>query len=148
MSDKAVFVKNEIGWNAAFHSWEGTLGIYLKKKTLKMQAIAIAEAPKSKKIDKIVWTRTPHVPGSLAASIRSSFTHAPGGDLESEVRANADYAVFVHEGTRPHRIDAKVSGKKLEFLWPSRGKVIFAKQVFHPGTKPNQFLHRAMTQSF
>lgn len=49
----------------------------------------------------------------------------------------AAYAIYVHEGTRPHRITPKTA-KALYF----GGK--FSKGVNHPGTKPNPFMPRIL----
>lgn len=46
------------------------------------------------------------------------------------------YALFVEAGTRPHVIRAKRK-KYLRFV--SRGRLVFAKQVNHPGTRPYKF---------
>lgn len=71
-----------------------------------------------------------------------------GSGLVAYVGTNKEYAIFVHEGTGPHRIKAR--GKKaLAFDWangPSgvtrskrTGKVV-RKFVNHPGTKGRPFL--------
>lgn len=52
----------------------------------------------------------------------------------------APYAAYVHEGTAPHVIKA-VRKKVLAFV--RGGKVMFRKQVNHPGTKPDPFLYEA-----
>ena len=50
------------------------------------------------------------------------------------------YAVMVHEGTEPHVIEPR---NKLALRWAKGGEFVFAKRVFHPGTKPDQFLYNA-----
>lgn len=52
----------------------------------------------------------------------------------------ASYAPFVHDGTNPHRIIARAK-KALRFV--KGGKFVFAKSVWHPGTKPDRFLYEA-----
>lgn len=47
------------------------------------------------------------------------------------------YALYVEFGTAPHII-RPVNGKALH--WKSGGKDIFAKEVHHPGTRPNPFI--------
>lgn len=46
-------------------------------------------------------------------------------------------AYIHHEGTRPHAISAR----NAQFLrFSSRGRVVYARTVMHPGTAPNRFL--------
>ena len=58
----------------------------------------------------------------------------------------AYYGPFVHEGTRAHYIFPKEKQS-----WrgvPSGGNgFVFAKRVFHRGTKPDQFLYEALDNS-
>lgn len=54
--------------------------------------------------------------------------------------AVASYAPFVHDGTKPHRIVARAK-KALRFV--NGGKFVLVKSVWHPGTKPDQFLYEA-----
>lgn len=50
----------------------------------------------------------------------------------------AKYALFVHEGTAPHIIQAV----KKKVLANKSTSQIFGRVVHHPGTKPNQFMPR------
>jgi hypothetical protein len=54
--------------------------------------------------------------------------------------SNRGYAMYHHEGTKPHVITPKKTGRLLTFN--VRGKRVFAKVVKHPGTKPNPYLTR------
>ena len=55
--------------------------------------------------------------------------------------AKAPHATYLEHGTPPHMIMAR--GKKaLRFYSRRAGKVVFAKFVKHPGTKPTHFLSR------
>jgi hypothetical protein len=47
------------------------------------------------------------------------------------------YAVYHHEGTRPHRIQGN---PLLVFYWPKVGRVVYLRHVDHPGTRANRFL--------
>jgi hypothetical protein len=67
------------------------------------------------------------------------------------VGADVKYALFVHEGTRPHIIRPK-GHPFLAFRWAGApatmrrlpdGRVL-ARVVHHPGTKPNRFLTNAL----
>ncbi len=53
----------------------------------------------------------------------------------------ADYGKFVEFGTNPHIIKP-TEKKALKFK--SGGNVVFAKQVKHPGTRPNPFVRNAI----
>lgn len=71
------------------------------------------------------------------------------GDKTAEVYIDnnaAPYGPFVHEGTRAHEIFPK--GKQA-LRWVSNGGngFVFAKRVFHRGTKPDQFLYEALDNS-
>lgn len=61
------------------------------------------------------------------------------------VGANVDYAVYVHEGTRPHTIRPK-DGREFVTFRTSSGRQVFAKEIHHPGTKPHPFLRRALME--
>ena len=77
-----------------------------------------------------------------------------GGDLERRgviyrvkdnkavlsLNPNVPYAVFVHEGTKPHIIEPR---NKKALRWVARGEFAFAKRVHHPGTEKDQFLYEA-----
>ncbi len=53
-----------------------------------------------------------------------------------------DYALFHHEGTRPHPIVAR-RARVLAFEGRD-GTTVFRRRVNHPGTKPNRFLTNAL----
>jgi hypothetical protein len=55
-----------------------------------------------------------------------------------------DYALYVHEGTRPHMIFPRRPGGTLAFEMD--GRTVFAKSVHHPGTKARPFLRNAATR--
>ncbi len=64
-------------------------------------------------------------------------------ELEATVsldEAVASYAPWVHDGTKPHRILPRA---KKALRWTNGGKFVFAKSVWHPGTKKDQFLYEA-----
>lgn len=71
------------------------------------------------------------------------------GDKTAEVYIDnnaAPYGPFVHEGTRAHEIFPK--GKQVLRWVPNDGNgFVFAKRVFHRGTKPDQFLYEALDNS-
>ena len=105
----------------------GDLRRYMNVRVQATVAAARAEAP----------VRT----AALQRSIGSTY-HGGG---KWTVSAAKPYAQFVHEGTKPHPIKAR-SGKTLRFFWARVGRVVYPKQVSHPGNEPNPFLTRAMHQ--
>lgn len=62
---------------------------------------------------------------------------AGSGNVLGVVSANNKIALMHHNGTRPHIIAAR-NAQTLRFK--SRGKIVYAKVVRHPGTRPNRFL--------
>lgn len=56
----------------------------------------------------------------------------------------ADYALYVHEGTRPHMIFPRRPGGTLAF--EVDGRTVFARSVHHPGTRARPFLRNAATR--
>ena len=56
------------------------------------------------------------------------------------VYPTASYAKYVDQDTKPHYIFAKANG--VLRWYGASGKPIFAKYVYHPGTKGKQYLKR------
>jgi len=128
-----LFVENPAGWNHAFHSWNGTLGQYLSKKTVQVQLRAMQKAP----------VKT----GATKASIRFRLGYS-GGELESAVGVGTRQGLWVHEGTPPHVIRPHNPRGTLKFFWPKVGATVFPRQVFHPGIAANPFLADALQKVF
>jgi hypothetical protein len=78
-----------------------------------------------------VARRTPVDRGILRGSIFTALSGTPL-DLRGKVASPLEYAVPVEEGTRPHIIRPR-SGRYLRFV--ANGRVVFARQVQHPGTR-------------
>lgn len=78
--------------------------------------------------------------GALAMSIYIEQSSALGGQKLS-IGSNLPYALAHHEGTRPHMIHAR-GGEVLRFS--SRGRIVYARTVLHPGTRPNRYLADAI----
>jgi hypothetical protein len=79
-------------------------------------------------------------PGSMKQAVRpiiSGTKNAPFGIVMVDHPA----AHFVLNGTRPHTI---LPNKKKVLRFTVGGRIVFAKRVDHPGTKPNNFLWKAM----
>lgn len=78
-----------------------------------------------------------HRSGDLARRIVKNRVWAglnPAVDIVSQV----PYSAVHHFGSRPHVILPRKPGGVLRF--PSRGGVVYARRVNHPGTKANPFL--------
>lgn len=80
--------------------------------------------------------------GRLRASIVWTIGTASGGGLVARVGTNVAYARAVHEGTRAHVI---VPRRARVLRFPSGGRVVFARRVHHPGTRPRPFLRDALS---
>lgn len=55
-------------------------------------------------------------------------------------KTGTDYSPYVVYGTRPHKITAK--GKKLKFYVGNN--IVYKKSVNHPGSRPNDFISKAV----
>lgn len=82
-------------------------------------------------------------PGSMgsAANLTVQIRTGPGGDFQGVVNVRHPAALFVIFGTRGHPI-RPVRARALRFN--VGGRTVFAKAVFHPGNKPNNFLKEAL----
>lgn len=74
--------------------------------------------------------------GRLRSSITWRIVYS-GGKLDALVGTNVEYAVFVHEGTRPHEIHGNPW-----LYWKGADHPV--KMVNHPGTKARKFLVNAL----
>ena len=101
---------------------QGEVGRYLHARGRAIQAAARAQ----------VGVRT----GALRASIMVSQERTALGQIVT-VGSSLPYAAMHHEGTRPRVIQARPGGM-LRFTKGAR--VVYTRQVMHPGTRPNKFL--------
>lgn len=121
---------NEAGFDAVFHEWSGPVGRHVSRQCRKLETLAVTSA----------GLKT----GALRRSITTYYTRR-GKILEARVGANpgpggvVGYALYHHEGTRPHVIRPK---KAQALRFTVQGHTVFAKVVHHPGTKPNPYLTR------
>lgn len=63
--------------------------------------------------------------------------------VQAQIEARTSYAMYVHEGTRPHEIRPK-RVSTLRFI--AGGEIHFAKVVHHPGTRGVFFMKRALEE--
>lgn len=142
---EVTFVINPTGWTAAFKSWNGTpLGAWMRRQLIETQNVARLRAPRPASMPRNK-TGINYSTGRLASEIVTTEHHAAGGDLEGHVVALPSYAIFVHQGTRPHVITPKTAGSKLKW-WDHKPPFgyRYAKMVMHPGTLPQPFLREAL----
>lgn len=78
-------------------------------------------------------------PGSMKDQIR--VTVSPRGGGLGIIMSDHPATTFVLHGTRPHVIVAR---RKKMLKFQISGRDVFARMVHHPGTKPNDFLHKAL----
>jgi hypothetical protein len=100
----------------------GEVGKYLFKKGTQIVALAKGQ----------VGVRS----GALRSSIHMRHIRDSRGQY-IKVGSSKKYARLHHEGSRPHMIYPR-KAKMLRFV--SRGQVVYANSVRHPGTKANKYL--------
>jgi hypothetical protein len=81
-------------------------------------------------------------PGSMGSTIRAQIRTGPGGEFQGVINVRHPAALYVTGGTRPHRIQPRRRGGVLRFT--VGGRVVYARYVNHPGTRPNDFLRQAL----
>lgn len=115
-------VWNKPGLDYVLHNPVGVVGRYLSKKGRLVTAAARRQ----------VGVRT----GALRNSIHMRHFRDPRGQY-IKVGSSLSYARMHHDGTKPHLI-LPTRGGNLRFF--SKGFMVFAQMVRHPGTKPNRYL--------
>jgi len=68
------------------------------------------------------------------------------GGIQFDAGTPIPYSLFVDQGAKPHKIEAK-NASHLTFFWPKVGHVVHFKSVNHPGNKPYKFLERALDKA-
>jgi hypothetical protein len=116
------FVLNKAAYDQLTLSPRGDVGNYLRKRAIKLQTLARRQ----------VGVKT----GMLKKSIHYRIVR-DGKGLVATVGSNNRIALMHHTGTRPHIIQPR-RAQVLRFY--SRGRIVYSKLVFHPGTKPNRYL--------
>lgn len=82
-------------------------------------------------------------PGSMGLGI-SYRIEGRGRDLSATITSSHPATAYVVNGTRPHLI-RPMRAQALRFT--TGGRVVFATLVHHPGTKPNDFLNKALREA-
>lgn len=101
-------------------------------------------------VERNVARAAPVDTGRLRGSISSEVTDFLGFPEARVFSEGVEYTAYVIGGTRPHVIRAKVDPNNprhsLAFKGPS-GRMIYRKQVSHPGTAPNNFFQEGYRRS-
>lgn len=84
--------------------------------------------------------RSPVDTGQMRGSHHASNITVAGDRISGEVTVEQDYAMAVHEGTRPHVIRPR---RAKWFAWGKGKGRVFARSVNHPGTKARPWLLNA-----
>lgn len=82
-------------------------------------------------------------PGSMGRGIRTRIDYRTDGAV-GVITSTHPATIFVVNGTRPHII-RPVRAQALRFT--IGGRVVYAKVVNHPGTRPNNFMIDALRQA-
>lgn len=126
MAKNVVFIPNPRGQTEVLRSPAGPVAKHLLKLGNLTQRYARKDVGKKT--------------GKLAKSIKVQLTSNAGG-LVVRVGSDNKIALLHHEGTRAHRIVAR-NAKALVFQM--NGRTVYARSVWHPGTRANPYLERSM----
>lgn len=115
------------------------------------EAVRVSE-PYIRKMGRAILGRsralTPVRTGELRARQRVIF-RITRTTVEAQIEARTSYAMYVHEGTKPHDIRPK---RVSTLRWVTAGSMYggggihFAKLVHHPGTRAQPFMRRALQE--
>lgn len=105
-----------------FNEPSGKVGRYLAHKGNAVSMLAKAQ----------VGVRT----GALRASIHMRHMRDTRGQYV-KIGSPLNYALLHHQGSKPHLIKPN---KAHMLRYVSKGRVMYAHAVMHPGTKPNRYL--------
>ena len=121
-SVKAHIVWRQIPLDVMLKQPQGEVGRWLRKRGTMIQSAAMAQ----------VGVKT----GALKASIKLIHERTVFGQM-LKIGSPLSFALVHHEGSRPHVITPK-NAKMLRFT--SKGRVVYARTVLHPGARPNKYL--------
>jgi hypothetical protein len=100
----------------------------------------IARRRLQQRVDRVARIAADEAPGSMGEYITTDIREGSRG-LEGVITCTHPATRYVIEGTRPHLIRPR-RARALRF--EVGGDVVFTKLVRHPGTRPNNFLARAL----
>lgn len=78
-------------------------------------------------------------------SIPRGIIVGPVIDRTVQVISTNPHSILVHQGSRPHKIRPRRTGRFLRF--EVEGRVVYAREVNHPGYRGNPFLTDALRQA-
>lgn len=146
MAETVVFVPNVPVYQAEFRSWPGMVGRYIRGLTEKTRVSSSLEAPAPARAPRN-RTSINYSTGRLAVFGMKTAYSKYGFELEGQVVAVPNYAIFLHQGTIPHII-RPIRAKMLKFSWKKLGGgVYYFKKVNHPGTAANDFMLRGLKKA-
>ena len=130
MANKVTMKVNTRVLDRVFKDTKGDVGIELYKRARRMARHAKNQAP----------IGTGPTAGRLKRSIKVYRHQRYTKGQTIRVGTSVPYAMYVHEGTRPHMIYPQNPGGALKFVPKGGTRVIITKRVKHPGSRPNRFL--------
>lgn len=83
-------------------------------------------------------------PGSMSERIAPPVVQRGAGGPSADITVRHHAVGYVINGTRPHQIRPRAR-QALRFT--VGGRIVFARLVNHPGTKPDDFLNRALPEA-
>ncbi|MGW3447348.1 hypothetical protein [Streptomyces sp. NPDC001076] len=95
----------------------------------------------SQRTERVARIAEAEAPGSMGRYISWKVQDGPRG-LEGLIVCDHPAVRFVLDGTRPHLIRPRRPKGVLRF--EVDGRVVFTRLVRHPGTRPNDFMARAL----
>lgn len=105
-----------------YHNPQGMVGKHMERMGAKLRALAVMQA----------GMKTGRTKGMMFYRLATS-----GTGLVLTVGSNGAAALWHHQGTGEHPINPKF-GKTLRFK--INGRIVYARVVNHPGTRPNRYL--------
>lgn len=93
---------------------------------------------RAKRVEDAAKAQVGVLTGRLKRSIRRNWRRANGKRLSVSIGSSERHAKVHHEGSRPHVIRAQ-NTKALRYEGKD-GRIVFARSVSHPGTRPNKYL--------
>lgn len=100
----------------------------------------IARRRLQQRVDRVARYAEAEAPGTMGDYIETDIREGPRG-LEGVVTCTHPKVRLVLDGTRPHLIRPR---RRQYLRFEVAGDVVFTKLVRHPGTRPNNFLGRAL----
>lgn len=95
----------------------------------------------SQRTERVARIAEAEAPGSMGRYISWKVQEGPRG-LEGVIVCDHPAVRYVLDGTRPHLIRPRRPKGVLRF--EVDGRVVFTRLVRHPGTRPNDFMARAL----